>query len=1028
MGSDSNGGRWDLPEKAFSSPTPDKVRDLFVECFFRAQAEMFADSGGEERPSQEKLKAMVEEAVRMAFEQAQADFDAPTRDNLPHVLEVLTRQATEMGTPGEVVEHHRSQLNMLVERTGDVEPTAARKPNSRKYTFLFALYGALFGLVFPIVATVVEAITQFGTVNAHAAWAVQKGSVLMWIIDSAPFWLGLFASIAGRKQDSLVDTLRRLEKTNLRLDTANAIMRAANEELSRHRNRLEEMIDERTQELSESNRQLQVEIVDREAIAVELEKAKEAAEQANRTKSAFLANMSHELRTPMNVVLGMTHLALQTELTARQRDYMSKTVSSANSLLGIINDILDFSKVEAGRLALEKTEFHLDNVLDSLADMTSFRAEETGLELIYAVEPDVPLGLVGDPLRVEQVLLNLVSNATKFTEEGEIVVAVSKVDEEDDRVILRFSVRDTGIGMTEEQRRILFRPFTQADASTTRKYGGTGLGLSISKGLVEAMGGRIEVESEFGKGSDFHFVLPFETHRKAAQKQAFEYSDLRGLRVLVVEDNRAAREILCKILESQSMKVTAVASGEEALEEIVAADTRGEPFLLALVDWRMPGIDGLETARRIQSREGLAEMPSIIMVTAYGKEEVMRHAEAQGVKSVLVKPVNPSFLFESIAVALGITAPEPGAPEQPAAGSVDTGDIRGARLLLVEDNELNREVAVGLLENAGFEVATAVNGREAVDMVEAGFDAVLMDVQMPVVDGYEATRIIRSRPEYACLPIIAMTANALVSDREACLECGMNDHVAKPIDPAVLFGTLKRWVAPREGLGGKGESAAVASGEGGEERPPPSVLPGLNVHEAVHRVGDSVENYRSLLVKFRRTNRDVIDRLRTGLEAGGGEECLRTAHSLKGVAGNLGATRLHEAAAVLEAALRRDEVEEEVKKALDECQAALELTLESISQLVGDPEQADDAEQSASAPASPAELAPLLKELGKLLLADDFQAGTVVEALGGRLAGAGGENFSHLQTLVSDCDFGQALESLHRLAVELGIQLEEEPG
>ena len=1027
MDKEAEHGKWHLPEEALVGPTPDKVRDLFVECFYRAQVEIFAHSGSGERPSEEKLKAMVEEAVRMAFEQAQADFDAPRREELSQVLDVLTRQATEMGTPEDVVDHHRSQLNMLVEHTDDVEASAARKRTPRKYTFLFALYGALFGFLFPVVATVVEALTHFGTVDAHSAWAVQKGSILLWIIDSAPFFLGLFASFAGRKQDSLVETLRELEKTNLRLDTANAIMRAANEELNRHRNRLEEMIAERTQELSESNRLLHVEVAEREAIAVELDKARKAAEEANRTKSAFLANMSHELRTPMNVVLGMTHLALQTELEPKQRDYMNKIVSSANSLLGIINDILDFSKVEAGRLALEKTEFHLDKVLDSLADMTSIRAEEKGLELIYSVAPDVPLGLVGDPLRIEQVLLNLVSNATKFTKEGEVVVAVSKTAEEDERVTLRFSVKDTGIGMTEEQQRILFRPFTQADASTTRRYGGTGLGLSISKGLVEAMGGRIEVESGFGKGSDFRFEVPFETHGKVAREQTFDYSDLQGLRVLIVEDNRVARDILRRMLESQSMRATAVGSGEEALEEIAAADTRGEPFQVALVDWKMPGIDGLETARRIHSRDGPTEVPSIIMVTAYGKEEVVRHVEAQNIKSVLVKPVNPSFLFENIAAALGVTVPEPGALAQPATGTVDIGDIKGARLLLVEDNELNREVAVGLLENAGFEVTPAVNGQEAVDMVGEGFDAVLMDVQMAVMDGYEATRIIRSRPEYASLPIIAMTANALVTDREACLESGMNDHVAKPIDPAALLGALKRWVAPREGLGSKGESAR-APGEDGADIPSPRELPGLNVGEAVQRVGGNVEGYHSLLVKFRSGNLDVIDRLRAGLEAGGREECLRTAHSLKGVSGNLGAMRLHEAAAVLDAALRRDAARPELDKALDECQGMLELTLESISQLVGDPEQDPGEGQPTGGSVPVAALEPLLKELGALLLADDFRAGRVVEALGDKLAGAGGESFSHLQTLVSECDFGQALEPLRSLAAELGAKLEEEPG
>ncbi|MDP1606125.1 MAG: response regulator [Rhodocyclaceae bacterium] len=532
------------------------------------------------------------------------------------------------------------------------------------------------------------------------------------------------------------------------------------------------------------------------AMLVVVNQSKLEAEKANSAKSEFLANMSHEIRTPMNAIIGLSDLALGLPGTSpKLRDYLTKIHSSSNALLSIINDILDYSKVEAGRLELDAIEFRVEDMLSNIGDLFNVRAEQKGLEIVFEVPVDVPPVLIGDPLRLSLILNNLVGNAVKFTETGVIHVKLARLEQRDDAVIIQFSVRDTGIGMTGEQASHLFQPFTQADGSITRRYGGTGLGLSISNRLVELMGGEIEVVSLPGKGSCFGFTVPLREARNSRIERS--PADLRGMRVLVVDDLEIARWSLCEILRAWGFSVAESGDGKEALELINQAAGQGNPFEIILTDWQMPEMDGIDLAREVYAEVAehtLAKMPVIIMVTAFSRDHLQQAARGVEFDAVLTKPVNASGLFDAIMRVQGGFLIE--ATAQPYSDLFEqAAPIRGAHILLVEDNEINQTVAQDLLERMGFLVSIADNGLQALERLQAEtFDAVLMDLQMPVMDGLEAASRIRQQPRLAGLPVIAMTAAVLPCDREACAAVGMNDHVAKPIVPQNLLTALLKWI------------------------------------------------------------------------------------------------------------------------------------------------------------------------------------------------------------------------------------------
>ena len=623
----------------------------------------------------------------------------------------------------------------------------------------------------------------------------------------------------------------------------------------------------------------------------DIKKAKDLAEESTKSKSEFLANMSHEIRTPMNAIIGMAYLALQTNLDEQQKNYIQKIDKASKNLLGIINDILDFSKIEAGKMHFEKIDFSLDDILANISSLFTFQTQEKGLELLFDIDTTLPLALKGDVLRLNQVLTNLLSNAIKFTSKGEIILSIKQLSKNENEVEIRFDVKDSGIGISDEQKTKLFNSFSQADNSTTRKYGGTGLGLAISKQIVELMGGSVGLESKVGVGSDFYFILKFDLQEKQKNLDLME-NDINNLKVLIVDDNASSREILENIIKSLKFEVKALCCGKESIVELKEAYSKDEPYNLVLMDWKMPDLDGIETINRIN--EEIKEIPAFIMVTAYDRDELIEKAKEVKILGFLEKPISPSTLYDTILKSFGKEIVK---NVNEVKQNINFDEVKalvnGAKVLLVEDNLQNQEIATEFLKKANINIVIANNGKEAVDILNENeeFDAILMDCQMPIMDGYEATKHIREIEKFANLPIIAMTANAMQGDKEKCISVGMNDYISKPLDFNKFYETLGKWVKLKNPIQKVAEKIQVEDINIDNLK-----IEGIDINEALARMAGNKKLFLTQLERFVKSQEDF----KTRIVDEDLEVAIREAHTLKGLCGNIGANSLFDKAKELE--------------------------------------------------------------------------------------------------------------------------------
>ncbi|AXE31321.1 hypothetical protein DK842_16300 [Chromobacterium phragmitis] len=763
--------------------------------------------------------------------------------------------------------------------------------------------------------------------------------------------------------------------------------RAAEREVMQLNEALEQRVQERTAQLEQANG--------------ELVARTEEAESANRAKADFLANMSHEIRTPMNAVLGLAYLLEQGPLDHDSLDLVRKIRGAGRSLQSIINDILDFSKIEANRLEIEHAPFTLDEVLNNLATIMGTNVGNKDLEVAVATAPHLIRHLVGDALRLEQVLINLAGNAIKFTERGSVQVRVDEISREPKRSLMRFSVRDTGIGIPPEKQAQIFNAFSQADSSTTRRFGGTGLGLTICRHLVSRMGGEIGVISTPGEGSEFWFTLPLE-HAPVADHALPATAELD---ILVVDDSEVARESLNQTAESIGWKTTTVESGDKAVAQVLSRLERDEAYDLVLVDWRMPGMDGMDTTKKIRELLHQKNWPIIIMVTAFSREELLKQTDIRLVDAVLCKPVTSSNLYDAVAEIMHRRAPE----QSQAVPAIGRPTIPGVRVLVVDDSEINREVAQRILHTAGASVELASDGKDAVEWLRAhpdGVDIVLMDVQMPGMDGYEATRAIRAIPSIAGLPVVALTAGAFKAEQDAARAAGMDDFVAKPFDVGVLIRTIQQ-------LAGAKDDVPPAPS------PPPAAafgtLPGIDLtqasqiwldQESFHRVLSKFEaKYGDCIQQFNELNREHDDAAAAAL-----------AHKIKGAAGNLALTDVARLAGEIELAFLNQHDPQDI---LLQLQVTLDVARKSIEELCG---RTDDAiRQAGQDEIRPANLLPLLRQMLQALDSDSLEE--IEPAFAQLTFILPVESLQGMRQAIEDFSFRIAENLLHQLAAGYGLTL-----